>query len=66
MSNDIQIGIPCVYEDLCFWLGVGFGVLVIVAIATLVWSVWQDKRKQEKQRQIRKEKIRAKRRGKFR
>lgn len=62
MSAEIQIGMPCVYEGACFWIGTSFGVLIFAAIAYFVWSAWQEKRDQERQRDIRRQKRRAEKR----
>jgi heme exporter protein D len=51
---EIKIGLPCVYEQLCFWSGVGISVLFISLIAAVVISVWRDKIKQQKAREMRK------------
>ena len=50
-NSEIQIGLPCVYEQLCFWLGVAIAVIVVGIIAALIISVWRDKMKQQKKRQ---------------
>ncbi|MEP4890967.1 MAG: hypothetical protein ABJV04_13135 [Aliiglaciecola sp.] len=60
---EIRIGLPCVYEQLCFWSGVGIAVLFISIIAAIIISVWRDKIKQQKKRELRK-KQRQKRRQK--
>jgi hypothetical protein len=43
-SSEIQIGLPCVYETLCYWLGIGFFVLIFALIAAIVFSVWREEK----------------------
>jgi len=49
-KNEIQIGLPCVYEQFCFWTGVAIAVFFVGLIVAIIISVWQDKRKQQKKR----------------
>lgn len=50
-KSEIQIGLPCVYEQLCFWTGVAIVVFFVGLIGAIVISVWLDKIKQQKKRQ---------------
>ncbi|MDO6694664.1 hypothetical protein Q4574_15310 [Aliiglaciecola sp. 3_MG-2023] len=52
-NTEIQIGLPCVYEQLCFWSGVGIAFLFVAIIVAIVVSVWRDKIKQRKKREER-------------
>jgi hypothetical protein len=47
-NSEIQIGLPCVYETLCYWLGIGFVVLVFALVAAIMLSVWRDNKKRRK------------------
>jgi len=47
----LQIGLPCVYEQFCYWSGVLVAVFFIGLIGGIVISVWRDKIKQDKKRQ---------------
>lgn len=59
MSNDIQIGMPCVYEGLCFWIGAGFGAVVLFGILYFVWSAWREKQQQKRLSALRRQKRRS-------
>jgi hypothetical protein len=50
-KSGIQIGLPCVYEQLCFWTGVAIVVFFVGLIGAIIISVWLDKIKQQKKRQ---------------
>jgi hypothetical protein len=50
-KSGIQIGLPCVYEQLCFWTGVAIVVFFVGLIGAVIISVWLDKIKQQKKRQ---------------
>jgi hypothetical protein len=54
-NNEIQIGLPCVYELFCFWTGVAITVFFVGLIAAIFISVCKDKRKQQKKRQERRQ-----------
>jgi hypothetical protein len=49
-ESGIQIGLPCVYEQLCFWTGVAIVVFFVGLIGAIIISVWLDKIKQQKKR----------------
>jgi hypothetical protein len=46
-NNNIQIGLPCVYEQLCFWTGIAIAVFFVGLIAAIIISVWRDRLKQQ-------------------
>jgi len=52
-NSEIQIGLPCVYEQFCFWTGVAIAVFFVGLIGAIIISVWRDKVKQQKKRQTR-------------
>jgi uncharacterized membrane-anchored protein YhcB (DUF1043 family) len=52
-KSEIQIGLPCVYEQLCFWTGVAIIVFFVGLIGAIIISIWRDKIKQQKKRQAR-------------
>lgn len=52
-TREIQIGLPCVYEQLCFWTGIAIAVFFVGLIGAIIISVWRDKLKQQKKRQQR-------------
>ena len=60
MSKDIQIGIPCVYDALCFWAGIGFAVFVFGLIGAVFFSVLRERHLQQKKREQRRSKRKAK------
>lgn len=49
-TNQVQIGLPCVYEELCFWAGVGFALLVLGLVSSVVISVIREKKRQQRKR----------------
>lgn len=53
MKDRLQIGIPCVYEALCFWLGVGFAVAVVGSIGYVFYSIWKERNEVKKRREER-------------
>jgi hypothetical protein len=56
-NNEIQIGLPCVYEQLCFWTGIAIAVFFAGLIGAIIISVWRDKIKQQKIRQKRRQRF---------
>lgn len=60
VNEDIQIGIPCVNEVLCFWAGVGFAVLVVGFIGAVIFSVLRERYVQQKKRKQRRSARKAK------
>lgn len=52
-NNNIQIGLPCVYEAFCFWTGVAIAVFFMGLIAAIVISVWRDRITQRNRRKQR-------------
>jgi uncharacterized membrane-anchored protein YhcB (DUF1043 family) len=52
-KSEIQIGLPCVYEQFCFWTGVAIIVFFVGLIGAIIISIWRDKIKQQKKRQAR-------------
>jgi ATP/ADP translocase len=52
-NSEIQSGLPCVYEQLCYWTGIAVAVLFVGLIGAIIISVWQDKIKQQKKRKAR-------------
>lgn len=56
-DNNLQIGLPCVYEQLCFWTGVAIAVFFVGLIAAIIISVWRDKLKQQNRRKQRRKEI---------
>jgi hypothetical protein len=54
-NNDIQIGLPCVYEQFCFWSGIAIAVFFVGLIGAIIISVWWDNKKQQKKRQKRRQ-----------
>jgi hypothetical protein len=56
-NNEIQIGLPCVYEQLCFWTGITIAVFFAGLIGAIIISVWRDKIKQQKIRQKRRQRF---------
>tara|TARA_R110002167_G_scaffold49428_1_gene144834 strand:+ start:1468 stop:1656 length:189 start_codon:yes stop_codon:yes gene_type:complete len=49
-NSEIQIGLPCVYEQFCFWTGIVIAVFFVGLIGAIIISVWRDKLKQQKNR----------------
>ena len=49
-NGEIQIGLPCVYEQFCFWTGIVIAVFFVGLIGAIIISVWRDKLKQQKNR----------------
>lgn len=49
-NSEIQIGLPCVYEQFCFWTGIVIAVFFVGLIGAIIISVWRDKLKQQKSR----------------
>ena len=52
-NNEIQIGLPCVYEHFCFWTGIAIAVFFAGLIGAIIISVWLDRKKQHKKGQDR-------------
>jgi len=50
-NSEIQVGLPCVYEQFCYWTGVAIAVFVVGLIGAILISVWRDKIKQQRRRQ---------------
>jgi len=53
INSEIKIGLPCVYEQLCYWTGVAIAVFIVGLIAAIIISIWWDKIKQQKKRRNR-------------
>jgi heme exporter protein D len=54
-DSSIQFGIPCQYPELCDWIGVALGVIVVCIIAGLVYAVLRDQKQKRLNREQRRQ-----------
>lgn len=47
-ESAIQIGLPCADPDLCYWVGVAFGLVVLALIIGFIFSAWRERHRQKK------------------
>ncbi|MFT6895898.1 MAG: FlaG/FlaF family flagellin (archaellin) [Paraglaciecola sp.] len=52
-NTDVHIGLPCVYPQLCQWIGVALVVAFVVGMAAIIYAVIKDRRAQRQARQDR-------------